>query len=54
VVGSRNPLWAGVAWLACLSLQLARTGYEERNIRAEFPEYAEYAARTKRLVPGVL
>lgn len=54
VLGSRNPLWAGVAWLACLSLQLARMGYEERNIRAEFPEYAEYAARTKRLVPGVI
>ena len=54
VLGSRNPLWAGVGWLACLGLQLARTGYEERNIRAEFPEYAQYAARTKRLVPGVL
>jgi protein-S-isoprenylcysteine O-methyltransferase Ste14 len=54
VLGSRNPLWAGVAWVACLALQLARSGYEERNIRAEFPEYAEYAARTKRLVPGVL
>jgi protein-S-isoprenylcysteine O-methyltransferase Ste14 len=54
VLGSRNPLWAGVAWVACLSLQLARTGYEERNIRAEFPEYAQYAAHTKRLIPGVL
>jgi protein-S-isoprenylcysteine O-methyltransferase Ste14 len=54
VLGSHDPLWAGVAWLACLGLQLARTGYEERNIAAEFPEYAEYAARTKRLVPGVL
>jgi protein-S-isoprenylcysteine O-methyltransferase Ste14 len=54
VLGSHDPLWAGVAWLVCLALQLARTGYEERNIAAEFPEYAEYAARTKRLVPGVL
>ncbi|MEP6641398.1 MAG: isoprenylcysteine carboxylmethyltransferase family protein [Gaiellales bacterium] len=54
VLGSRNPLWAGVAWLACVGLQLARTGYEERNIRAEFPEYAAYAARTKRLLPGVI
>jgi protein-S-isoprenylcysteine O-methyltransferase Ste14 len=54
VLGSREPLWAGLTWLVCVGLQLVRTGYEERNIRAEFPEYAEYAARTKRLIPGVL
>ncbi len=54
VLGSRHPLWAGVTWVGCVALQLARTGYEERNIRAEFPEYAEYAARTKRLIPGVV
>jgi protein-S-isoprenylcysteine O-methyltransferase Ste14 len=54
VLGSREPLWAGLTWLVCVGLQLARTGYEERNIRAEFPEYAAYAARTKRLIPGVL
>jgi len=54
VLGSRQPLWAGVAWVGCVGLQLARTGYEERNIRAEFPQYDEYAARTKRLIPGVL
>jgi protein-S-isoprenylcysteine O-methyltransferase Ste14 len=54
VLGSREPLWAGLTWLVCAGLQLVRTGYEERNIRAEFPEYDEYAARTKRLIPGVL
>jgi protein-S-isoprenylcysteine O-methyltransferase Ste14 len=54
VLGSRQPLWAGLTWLVCVGLQLVRTGYEERNIRAEFPEYGEYAARTKRLIPGVL
>ena len=54
VLGSREPLWAGLTWLVCVGLQLVRTGYEERNIRAEFPEYDEYAARTKRLIPGVL
>ena len=54
VLGSREPLWAGLTWLVCVGLQLARTGYEERNIRAEFPEYDEYAARTKRLIPGLL
>jgi protein-S-isoprenylcysteine O-methyltransferase Ste14 len=54
VLGSRQPLWAGATWIACLGLQLARTGYEERNISAEFPQYAEYAARTKRLIPGII
>jgi len=54
VLGSRQPLLAAGAWLVCVGLQLARTSYEERNIRAEFPQYDEYAARTKRLIPGVL
>jgi protein-S-isoprenylcysteine O-methyltransferase Ste14 len=54
VLGSRDPVLAGLTWLVCVCLQLVRTGYEERNIRAEFPEYDEYAARTKRLIPGVL
>src|SRR6478752_2161308 len=54
VLGSRQPLWAGVTWLGCVALQLVRTGYEERTIRAEFPEYADYAARTKRLIPGLI
>ena len=54
VLGSRRPLLAGVTWLVCVGLQLARTSYEERTIRAEFPQYDEYAARTRRLIPGVL
>jgi protein-S-isoprenylcysteine O-methyltransferase Ste14 len=53
-LGSRQPVWASIVWVGCVALQLARTGYEERNIRAEFPEYADYAARTKRLIPGVI
>jgi protein-S-isoprenylcysteine O-methyltransferase Ste14 len=54
VLGSRRPLLATGTWLLCVGLQLARTSYEERNIRAEFPQYDEYAARTRRLIPGVL
>jgi protein-S-isoprenylcysteine O-methyltransferase Ste14 len=54
VVGARNPVAAAGAWLACLALQLARAHYEELNLRAQFPEYADYAARTKRLVPGLI
>ena len=34
-------------------MQLVRTRYEEQTLRAEFPEYAGYAARTRRLIPGV-
>jgi protein-S-isoprenylcysteine O-methyltransferase Ste14 len=41
-------------WLICAALQLVRTGYEERSLRAEFPEYGQYAERTKRLIPGVV
>jgi protein-S-isoprenylcysteine O-methyltransferase Ste14 len=54
VVGSRHPWAAAGAWLLCLGLQIARTHYEESNLRAEFPEYADYAACTKRIVPGVV
>jgi protein-S-isoprenylcysteine O-methyltransferase Ste14 len=48
--------WALVVplWLICVALQLVRTGYEERSLRAEFPEYGQYAERTKRLIPGVV
>lgn len=53
-LGSREPIGAAVVWVGCVGLQLVRTGYEERTIRAQFPEYAEYAARTKRLIPGVI
>ncbi|HEY7259646.1 MAG TPA: isoprenylcysteine carboxylmethyltransferase family protein [Gaiellales bacterium] len=54
VVGSRHPWAAAGAWLVCLGLQIARTRYEEANLRAEFPAYAGYAARTKRILPGIV
>jgi protein-S-isoprenylcysteine O-methyltransferase Ste14 len=54
VVGARRWAPALAAWLVCLGLQLVRTKYEERSLRAEFPEYAPYAARTKRLIPGLV
>jgi protein-S-isoprenylcysteine O-methyltransferase Ste14 len=56
--------WAGVAdHLSLLSAAmglfvaaglLARMVLEEGLLRARFPEYAEYARRTKRIVPFVL
>ena len=54
VLGAQRWAPAFGAWLVCLSLQLVRTGYEERSLRAEFPEYAPYADRTKRLIPGLV
>ncbi len=54
VLGAQHWAPALGAWLVCLSLQLMRTTYEERSLRAEFPEYAPYADRTKRLIPGLV
>jgi len=54
VVGAQRWAPALAAWLVCLGLQLVRTRYEERSLRAEFPEYAPYADRTKRLIPGLV
>jgi len=34
-------------------LQFARMIYEERVLRETFPEYAAYARRTARLIPGI-
>src|SRR4029079_8630830 len=53
VCAGRGLRWgAAGAWLVCLGLQIARTHYEESILRAECPEYAQYAARTNRIVPG--
>ncbi|HEX3429764.1 MAG TPA: isoprenylcysteine carboxylmethyltransferase family protein [Rhizomicrobium sp.] len=45
--------WAFFIVLAADVLQLARIHYEEQVLRDAFPEYADYAARTWRLVPGL-
>ena len=39
---------------ALVGLQLTRTVFEERLLRGVFPEYAAYAARTKRIIPFVV
>jgi protein-S-isoprenylcysteine O-methyltransferase Ste14 len=36
-----------------LGFQFLRLHYEEGVLREAFPEYAEYARRTARLVPGL-
>ena len=53
-IASSHWLVAVLLWVATLGLQLARTHFEEQSLGAVFPEYREYAARTKRLIPGLV
>jgi len=46
-------VWAVIIVVVQLALQLGRIHYEEKVLRATFPEYAAYAKRTARLIPGV-
>ncbi|MFI4987161.1 MAG: methyltransferase family protein, partial [Alphaproteobacteria bacterium] len=46
-------LWTVAITLAQGVLQIRRMIYEERLLRQVFPEYAAYAARTARILPGV-
>jgi len=45
--------WALIIVLVADALQIARIHYEERVLGEAFPEYADYAAQTWRLVPGL-
>lgn len=45
--------WAFLLVVAANVLQIARLHYEERVLRDAFPDYAQYAARTWRLLPGI-
>jgi protein-S-isoprenylcysteine O-methyltransferase Ste14 len=51
-MGYAQP-WAALLVLATFGLQIRRMHNEERVLVAAFPEYAAYAARTKRLIPGI-
>jgi protein-S-isoprenylcysteine O-methyltransferase Ste14 len=42
------------AWCVLVSLQVYRSVQEERVLSAHLPDYADYRARTHRLIPGVL
>jgi protein-S-isoprenylcysteine O-methyltransferase Ste14 len=45
--------WTALLVLAHFAFQLQRMRNEERILHATFPEYGAYAARTRRLIPGV-
>lgn len=48
----RQP-WALLVVLVNFALQLLRMHYEEKVLTRAFPAYADYAARTWRLIPGI-
>ena len=45
--------WALIVVAAAFALQLARMHFEEEILMRTFPQYAEYMARTSRLIPRV-
>jgi protein-S-isoprenylcysteine O-methyltransferase Ste14 len=45
--------WPLVLWTVLVSLQGYRAVQEERLLRANLPEYADYQTRTARIVPGL-
>jgi protein-S-isoprenylcysteine O-methyltransferase Ste14 len=45
--------WSLLMEAVSLALQLWRISFEERVLTRAFPEYSAYAARTRRLIPGV-
>ncbi|MDE1919757.1 MAG: isoprenylcysteine carboxylmethyltransferase family protein [Patescibacteria group bacterium] len=45
--------WSLIVMLVHAVAQFARMHYEERALTEAFPEYAAYAARTARLIPGL-
>lgn len=47
-----SPAAVGIVCLQFL-LQFARMGYEEKVLRSTFPDYAAYAKRTARIIPGI-
>ncbi|MDZ7653677.1 MAG: isoprenylcysteine carboxylmethyltransferase family protein [Burkholderiaceae bacterium] len=45
--------WRVLVWLALLAVLLAKAVREEDYLRARFPEYAAYQARSARLLPRI-
>ncbi|HXZ03151.1 MAG TPA: isoprenylcysteine carboxylmethyltransferase family protein [Stellaceae bacterium] len=56
IIGIFLPYWswqAALLFFAHLALQLLRLNNEERVLRQTFADYADYARRTARLIPGL-
>ena len=46
-------VWHILTWVALLALLAGKARWEERMLRAEHPEFDDYAARVGRFVPGI-
>jgi protein-S-isoprenylcysteine O-methyltransferase Ste14 len=46
-------LWHILTWVALLALLAGKARWEERMLRAQHPEFDEYAARVGRFLPGI-
>ncbi|HEY8912928.1 methyltransferase family protein [Lacisediminihabitans sp.] len=46
-------VWHIVAWVLLVLLLSSKTRWEERMLLAEHPEFAEYARRVGRFLPGI-
>jgi protein-S-isoprenylcysteine O-methyltransferase Ste14 len=44
---------AALLFVLLLAVQVLRMHYEEQVLRSTFPEYADYARHTRRVIPGV-
>lgn len=56
IIGVFLPYWsvqAGLLFALLVAVQLIRMHYEEQVLRRTFPEYADYARRTRHAIPGV-
>jgi protein-S-isoprenylcysteine O-methyltransferase Ste14 len=46
-------IWHILTWVALLLLLAGKARWEERMLRAQHPEFDDYAARVGRFVPGI-
>ena len=53
VVVAYGDMWKIACWFALALVLVAKAMLEERGLRALFPDYAEYARRVRRFIPGV-
>jgi len=52
-LGAVPGLISALSFVVFVGMQMVRAGYEERLLMRSFPEYADYARRTRRLIPFV-
>ena len=52
-VAAYGDMWKLACWIALALVLLAKTLLEERSLGARFPDYAAYARRVRRFIPGV-